>query len=31
VYKLYAESLRSREHLDAIVTEARAIVARLMG
>jgi phosphoglucomutase len=30
VYKLYAESLRSRAHLDAIVTEARAIVARLM-
>ena len=30
VYKLYAESLRSRAHLDAIVTEARAIVARLI-
>ena len=30
VYKLYAESLRSREHLEAIVTEARAIVARLI-
>jgi phosphoglucomutase len=31
VYKLYAESLRSREHLDAIVTEARGIVGRLTG
>jgi phosphoglucomutase len=30
VYKLYAESLRGREHLDEIVTQARAIVARLM-
>jgi phosphoglucomutase len=30
VYKLYAESLRSPAHLEAIVTEARAIVARLM-
>ena len=30
VYKLYAESLRSKAHLDAIVIEARAIVARLM-
>jgi phosphoglucomutase len=28
VYKLYAESFRSREHLDAIVGEARALVAR---
>jgi phosphoglucomutase len=31
VYKLYAESLRSREHLDAIVAEARGIVGRLTG
>ncbi len=30
VYKLYAESLRSPSHLEAIVAEARAIVARLM-
>jgi phosphoglucomutase len=27
VYKIYAESFRSREHLDAIVEEAKAIVA----
>jgi phosphoglucomutase len=26
VYKIYAESFRSREHLDAIVTEAKALV-----
>jgi phosphoglucomutase len=30
VYKLYAESLRDRGHLDAIVAEARAIVGRLI-
>jgi phosphoglucomutase len=30
IYKLYAESLRDRAHLDRIVAEARAIVARLM-
>jgi phosphoglucomutase len=30
VYKLYAESLRDRAHLDAIVADARAIVTRLM-
>ena len=30
VYKLYAESLRDRAHLDAIVEQARAIVARLI-
>ena len=30
IYKLYAESLRSREHLDAVVAEARAFVARLL-
>jgi phosphoglucomutase len=30
VYKLYAESLRSPAHLEAIVMEARAIVARLL-
>jgi phosphoglucomutase len=31
VYKIYAESFRSREHLDAIVTEAKAIVSRALG
>jgi phosphoglucomutase len=30
VYKLYAESLRSRQHLDAIIVEARALVARIL-
>jgi phosphoglucomutase len=30
VYKLYAESLRDPAHLDAIVEQARAIVARLI-
>lgn len=30
VYKLYAESLRSRQHLEAIVAEARAFVARVL-
>jgi phosphoglucomutase len=30
VYKLYAESLRSRQHLEAIVAEARAFVARIL-
>jgi phosphoglucomutase len=29
VYKLYAESFRDRAHLNAIQTEAQAIVARL--
>jgi phosphoglucomutase len=28
IYKLYAESLKSREHLDAIVSEAQAIVSQ---
>jgi len=28
VYKLYAESLKSKEHLDGIVSEAQAIVAQ---
>jgi phosphoglucomutase len=28
VYKIYAESFKDRAHLDAIVTEAQAIVAR---
>ncbi len=31
VYKLYAESFTSREHLDAIVDEARGIVSRTLG
>ncbi len=30
VYKLYAESLRDKAHLEVIIAEARAIVARLM-
>jgi phosphoglucomutase len=30
IYKLYAESLRDRAHLDAIVAEARAFVARIL-
>jgi len=30
VYKLYAESFRGREHLEAIVEEAQAIVARAL-
>ena len=30
IYKLYAESLRDRAHLDAIVAEARAIVGRVL-
>src|SRR5262249_23492900 len=30
VYKLYAESFRSRAHLDAIVEEAQAIVSRIL-
>jgi phosphoglucomutase len=30
VYKLYAESLKDRAHLDAIVAEARALVARVL-
>ena len=30
VYKIYAESLRSREHLAAIVADARALVARVL-
>jgi phosphoglucomutase len=28
IYKLYAESLKSKEHLDAIVSEAQAIVSQ---
>jgi phosphoglucomutase len=31
VYKLYAESLRSRSHLDAILADARTLVARILG
>jgi phosphoglucomutase len=31
IYKLYAESLRDRAHLDAIVAQARATVARVLG
>ena len=31
VYKLYAESLRSAEHLEAIIDEARHIVLRSLG
>ena len=30
VYKLYAESFRSREHLDSIVEEAQAMVGRIL-
>jgi phosphoglucomutase len=30
LYKIYAESFRSEEHLDAIVTEAREIVDRAL-
>jgi phosphoglucomutase len=30
VYKLYAESFRSREHLDAIIEEAQAMVGRIL-
>jgi phosphoglucomutase len=31
IYKLYAESLKSRAHLDAIVAAARGIVGRVLG
>jgi phosphoglucomutase len=31
VYKIYAESFRSEQHLDRIMSEARAIVARALG
>jgi phosphoglucomutase len=31
VYKIYAESFKSREHLDTIVDEARKIVGRALG
>jgi phosphoglucomutase len=31
LYKIYAESLRGQEHLDAIVTEAREIVNNALG
>jgi phosphoglucomutase len=31
VYKLYAESFKGTKHLDALVTEARALVARVTG
>jgi phosphoglucomutase len=31
VYKIYAESMTSAAHLDAILTEARQIVARALG
>jgi phosphoglucomutase len=31
IYKIYAESFRSQAHLEAIVTEAQAIVSRALG
>jgi phosphoglucomutase len=31
IYKIYAESFRDQAHLDAIVTEARAIVNTALG
>jgi phosphoglucomutase len=31
IYKLYAESFRSAEHLSALVDEARALVSRILG
>jgi phosphoglucomutase len=31
IYKLYAESLRDRPHLEAIIAQARATVARVLG
>lgn len=31
IYKIYAESFRSQEHLDAIVAEARALVDEALG
>ena len=31
IYKIYAESFRDQAHLDAIVTEARAIVRTALG
>ena len=31
IYKIYAESLKGREHLEAIVREARLVVARALG
>jgi phosphoglucomutase len=31
VYKLYAESFRTREHLDAIIEEAQTMVRRILG
>jgi phosphoglucomutase len=31
LYKIYAESLKGRAHLDAILTEARQIVGRALG
>jgi phosphoglucomutase len=30
VYKIYAESLKSQAHLDAILAEAKGIVARAL-
>jgi len=31
IYKIYAESFRDERHLEAIVEEARRIVARALG
>ena len=31
IYKVYAESLRSQEHLNAIVSEAQEIVKHALG
>jgi len=31
IYKIYAESFKDRAHLDAIVTEAQAIVSTALG
>ena len=31
IYKIYAESVHDQSHLDALVTEARAIVDTAMG
>jgi phosphoglucomutase len=31
IYKLYAESLKSADHLDAIVGQAQEIVSRSLG
>ena len=31
VYKIYAESFRDEDHLDAIIEQAQALVARAIG